>query len=383
MIERAFEVFDADNKGFISKEDLSRVMSSTGVNLDEKEKKAIMDMQSGGLAARQTMKKLELTSFADLMSNLKTAHFAKNQHIFKEGEKGDRMYFINSGKAKVTVDGMKLGTLGQGDFFGEGSMLEPTKRRSATVTALTPVEVMEIPKHDYDRYIKDAMYAKNDLTTVRNSRMLLNAKNLIRLQKNLVYHKLQRGEHVFQEGDEVQGGSMYMVAETDDDRKSGGSATLKVTRAGVEVDKLKSGDMFGEVSLLLNKPRSITVTCDSPSCPVLEMKGADFMSLVDNSPFVEFKLTLQDLSRRKEFRRALNLNGARNKSGSTLKELFDAADVDKDGKLSFSEVKNVLQKFDETFPEEDIIALVRTMDLKGSGFISWEEFERVVGLDVR
>ena len=54
------------------------------------------------------------------MSNLNTVYFTKNQHIFEEGEKGDRMYFINAGKVKVTLDGMKLGTLGAGDFFGEG-----------------------------------------------------------------------------------------------------------------------------------------------------------------------------------------------------------------------------------------------------------------------
>jgi len=104
------------------------------------------------------------------MSNLNTVYFAKNQHIFQEGEKGDRMYFINAGKVKVTLDGMKLGTLGAGDFFGEGSMLNPSKTRSATVTALTPVEVMEIPRHDYERYVKGASFAKSDMKAVRNSR---------------------------------------------------------------------------------------------------------------------------------------------------------------------------------------------------------------------
>jgi len=43
MIERAFEVFDADNKGFFDVEDLGRVMSERGVDLDEKDKKDLMD----------------------------------------------------------------------------------------------------------------------------------------------------------------------------------------------------------------------------------------------------------------------------------------------------------------------------------------------------
>ena len=51
------------------------------------------------------------------------------------------MYFINSGKVVFTLGGTKLGQLGQGDFFGEGSMLNPNTTRSATATCVTPVEV--------------------------------------------------------------------------------------------------------------------------------------------------------------------------------------------------------------------------------------------------
>ena len=97
------------------------------------------------------------------MSSLNTVYFARNQVIFKEGERGDRMYFINSGKVLVTKDGVQLGTLGQGDFFGEGSMLDPTKTRSASVTTVTPVEVIEIPKEDYERFVKESASTKTDL----------------------------------------------------------------------------------------------------------------------------------------------------------------------------------------------------------------------------
>ena len=137
---------------------------------------------------------VDLTSFSDLMSSLNTVYFAKNQAIFKEGEKGDRMYFINAGKAVVSKDGVQLGTLGQGDFFGEGSMLDPTKHRSATVTSVTPVEVIEIPREDYERFVSASASTKTDLQFVRNSRMLKNAKSLIRLQKNLKSHDVLQGE---------------------------------------------------------------------------------------------------------------------------------------------------------------------------------------------
>ena len=182
------------------------------------------------------------------------------------------MYFINAGKVVVTQNGSQvrkkelwrlavvlllllvlflllllahiylisqpqLGTLGQGDFFGEGSMLDPSKCRSATVTTTTPVEVIEIPRHDYERFVKDSASTKTDIEFVRNSRMLKNAKNLIRLQTGMKTHELKQGETVFKEGE--PGSSMFAVSE------DGGE--LRVTIGGVEVGKMKEGDMFGEV----------------------------------------------------------------------------------------------------------------------------------------
>lgn len=369
MLEKAFEVFDSDKKGFISTDDMARVMSSQGVNLNEKDKKDLMDSLPDDTSSRRKGKgksKVDLTSFSDLMSNLNTVYFARNQHIFQEGEKGDRMYFINAGKVKVTLDGMKLGTLGAGDFFGEGSMLDPTKTRSATVTALTPVEVMEIPRHDYERYVKDASFAKSDMKAVRNSRMLSNAKSLIRLQKNLVYHSLKMNEPMFREGDE--GSSMYTV----------GSGKMKVASQGFDIAELGPGDIFGEVALLMKRPRSSTISCISKECKVLEMKGEDFMALVDSTP--DFEASLRDLSRRREFKKALKK--AKGDTGSSLKELFEKIDLDGDGKLSALEVKQVLRSFDASFPDEEANALVQSMDVDGSGFVSWDEFKRVVGLEV-
>jgi CRP-like cAMP-binding protein len=57
------------------------------------------------------------------------------------------MFVIVSGKAAVTVMGedKPIATLGKGDIFGEMSLLTGA-RRSATVTAATPLETLEISK---------------------------------------------------------------------------------------------------------------------------------------------------------------------------------------------------------------------------------------------
>ncbi|GMH76291.1 hypothetical protein TrST_g9511 [Triparma strigata] len=366
MIEKAFEVFDKEHKGAITPEDISRVLADeTDIKLTSQEQRHISDIMRGNKKAGK--KKVDLSSFSDLMSSLNTVYFAKNQAIFTEGEKGDRMYFINAGKVVVTQNGSQLGTLGQGDFFGEGSMLDPSKCRSATVTTTTPVEVIEIPRHDYERFVKDSASTKTDIEFVRNSRMLKNAKNLIRLQTGMKTHELKQGETVFKEGE--PGSSMFAVSE------DGGE--LRVTIGGVEVGKMKEGDMFGETALLLNlqKVRSITVTCSSPKCKVLEMQGEEFVQLISDSPEWVGR-SMKDMARRREFNKALN---KQHNGTAPLRDLFNMIDTDNDGRLSISEVKTVIKKFDPSFPDEEAIALVESMDLDGNGYITWKEFKRVVG----
>lgn len=274
-------------------------------------------------------------------------------------------------------------------------MLDPTKYRSATVTTTTPVEVIEIPRHDYERFVKDSASTKTDIEFVRNSRMLKNAKNLIRLQTGMKTHELKQGETVFKEGE--SGSSMFAVSE------DGGE--LSVTIGGVEVGKMKEGDMFGETALLLNlqKVRSITVTCSSPKCKVLEMQGEEFVQLMSDSPEWVGR-SMKDMARRREFNKALN---KQHNGTAPLRDLFNMIDTDNDGRLSISEVKTVIKKFDPSFPDEvrnkpiiiiyhhhqpthpnsnsslppsqESIALVESMDLDGNGYITWKEFKRVVG----
>ena len=73
--------------------------------------------------------------------------FAKGATPIEEDGPGHSMFVIVSGKVSVTVHGEDepVATLGPGDIFGEMSLLTGA-HRSATVTALEPVEVIEVSK---------------------------------------------------------------------------------------------------------------------------------------------------------------------------------------------------------------------------------------------
>jgi len=135
------------------------------------------------------------------MDNLETKFFPKDHVIFHEGDRGDSMYFLNSGKANVLTKDKIISTLSQGDFFGEGCLLNTNKRRNASVVCKTPVECIVIPRSEFDKYTQNSNNAKSSLRIVDNLRSLDKAKSLIRLQKNVKVHNINDEGVVFKEGD--------------------------------------------------------------------------------------------------------------------------------------------------------------------------------------
>jgi len=81
--------------------------------------------------------------------------------VVKEGEAGDVFYLIRSGHVKISTRGMRnqgepveLGSMGEGSFFGEVSLLTD-KPRTATVVAEDGVELMELTRDDFKLIVAD------------------------------------------------------------------------------------------------------------------------------------------------------------------------------------------------------------------------------------
>jgi cAMP-dependent protein kinase regulator len=118
---------------------------------------------------------------AALVKEMDLEQHREGDIIISEGEPGSSMYLISSGEVKVYTRGaggtggsVYLAKLGEGDFFGEVSVLTG-KPRTATITASQPTELLRLDKEKLDnalaklpgiRKVLDDFYKKRAKHTV-------------------------------------------------------------------------------------------------------------------------------------------------------------------------------------------------------------------------
>ena len=70
--------------------------------------------------------------------------------MFEQGERGERFYIVESGRAEVVLDGHVVETLARGSCFGEIALLRD-QPRSATVraSAATNMRVTVLQRNKY------------------------------------------------------------------------------------------------------------------------------------------------------------------------------------------------------------------------------------------
>jgi len=77
--------------------------------------------------------------------------YPKNKAIFKQGEPSDAVFYIQTGRAKLTVLSARgkeatIALLGEGDFMGEGCIASDQPLRVASAIAVTDCFVLRIEK---------------------------------------------------------------------------------------------------------------------------------------------------------------------------------------------------------------------------------------------
>ncbi len=95
------------------------------------------------LFARLTQREmLRIMQVADVRS------FAPGAQVIREGDRGDELFIVLSGKARVTKGDVALTTFGVGDHFGEMSLIRSVPR-SASVFADAACELIVVRRADF------------------------------------------------------------------------------------------------------------------------------------------------------------------------------------------------------------------------------------------
>ncbi|MCK4396675.1 Crp/Fnr family transcriptional regulator [candidate division WOR-3 bacterium] len=78
--------------------------------------------------------------------------------LFKDGDRGDEMYLIKSGKVRISKSAGEvektLAVLKEGDFFGEMSVIDGSPR-SATATAIEPAELVIFDREVFMNQVRE------------------------------------------------------------------------------------------------------------------------------------------------------------------------------------------------------------------------------------
>ena len=326
LLERAFDHIDKDKKGFLSRDDLKSLPTST--------------LRRTKTSKGEAEHKMSFNHFSDIVGqSMKSVHFKKGHVIYKEDDDGDFMYFINSGTIEVsTRDGFRA-KIGQGDYFGKGGILG--RKRRTTITCTTPVNALRIDKDFFSKYIIKGSPLSTKLREKANKEKFERALTILDRSGELSENTYRKGDSIFDEGADAH--DAYIVKE----------GLVDVTTSNHHIQTVKPRRLFGIQSHVLKRPRKASAVCASDTCIVKSMPLERLTNLSDQYPVLES--TLSELALRQEFRRAVTLRRMKSfPNKEELKEAFDEIDVDQSGTLDAQELRTLMQSLGSAFSDEEM-----------------------------
>lgn len=96
--------------------------------------------------------------------------FTAGQTVFKEGDHADLMYVVQTGEVDVFYKGQLLETLGEGNIFGEMSLISE-EPRVATVVAKTDARIVPVDLKRFMFLVEETPYFAVQVMRILSSRL--------------------------------------------------------------------------------------------------------------------------------------------------------------------------------------------------------------------
>ncbi|CEO96845.1 hypothetical protein PBRA_005449 [Plasmodiophora brassicae] len=226
----------------------------------------------GGLVTNYDEEKLKL-----LAQLFRYTEAGAGQDVFQQGQRADTFYIILDGAIEIwsvpAVDGgtpIQLNQLKNGDWFGEDALTGESPLRTVTATSRAHTTLLRLDRQDFEKFAECVPELQNAIHRnlhVRTADWLKKMPFFAKIKENKPWSKLALlgslfkfkqfadGDVVCREGEFSTG--FYIIAN--------GRCRVSVANADddaeLTIDELITGQWFGEMSLLLDSPRTATVTC--------------------------------------------------------------------------------------------------------------------------
>merc|ERR1739844_312717 len=187
---------------------------------------------SKAIAKNVLFSHLDENERSDIFDAMFPVNAMPGEVIIQQGDEGDNFYIIDTGDVEIYVNGEKVVQIGEGGSFGELALIYGTPR-AATVKASTSsdVKLWGIDRDSYRRILMGS--------TIRKRKMYEEF-----LSKVSILENLDKWERL------TVADSLEAVSFEDEE------VVVKQGEAGT--------DYFGEIALLLDRPRAATVNCRGP-----------------------------------------------------------------------------------------------------------------------
>merc|ERR1712096_340912 len=198
---------------------------------------------------------------SDIFDAMFPVNSLAGEYIINQGDNGDNFYIIDQGEVDIYVNKQQVSTIGEGASFGELALIYGMPR-AADVRARTNLKLWAIDRDSYRRILMGSTQKKRKMYDEFLSKVSI-LESLDKWERLTVADALEPVQ--FEDGQKIvvqgePGDEFFIILE--------GSAAVLQRRSEneefVEVGRLGPSDYFGEIALLMNRPRAATVVARGP-----------------------------------------------------------------------------------------------------------------------
>lgn len=202
-------------------------------------------------------KHLDENEKSDIFDAMFMTNFTASEFVMRQGDEGDNFYVVDSGMCDVIVNEECVSTITQGGSFGELALIYGTPR-AASIKTRVSTTLWGIDRKSYRRILMGSTIKKRKMYSEFLEKVDI-LSSLDKFERMTVADSLEQvvfddQEIIVRQGE--KGDDFYIIVE--------GMAVVKQkpndeSDSEQEVGNLTMGNYFGEIALLLDRPRAATV----------------------------------------------------------------------------------------------------------------------------